>query len=138
MTFEEVRDDPEHRAGWLRYAIEFYRRGLRPTDIDVHGPHPGANYIWGNADARDDIRYAREIQFAAQDGSGGRPIGIRMWEMDGRTRRSFPIVPLSEETKERLKAAVDELDKICRSRATGSWLETYRSELPVLKRRLHL
>jgi hypothetical protein len=43
------RDD---REDWLKWAIEFMKRGLWAGDyITVHGPHSPADYMWDEADA---------------------------------------------------------------------------------------
>ena len=43
------RDD---REAWLKWAIEFRKRGLWASDyITVHGPHSPADHMWGEADA---------------------------------------------------------------------------------------
>ena len=49
-------DKHTDRRDWLKWAIEFMRRGLWLDDeITVHGTHaPPANYIWGEATARID------------------------------------------------------------------------------------
>jgi hypothetical protein len=33
---------------WLKWAIEFIKRGIWPEEyITVHGPHPEADFMWG-------------------------------------------------------------------------------------------
>ena len=40
-----------NRKDWLRWAIEFLRRGIWIGEvITVHGPHPSAPYMWGEVD----------------------------------------------------------------------------------------
>ncbi len=47
---ERHSDDPEEREAWLVWAIEFARRGFLPGEtITVHGPHPTAGFMWGEA-----------------------------------------------------------------------------------------
>ena|SRR6266700_172333 len=46
-------DKHQHREDWLKWAIEFMRRGLwLGPEITVHGPHePPSDYMWGEAEA---------------------------------------------------------------------------------------
>jgi hypothetical protein len=42
------KHDEEMREDWLKWAIEFAKRGIWPEDyITVHGPHSPYDYMWG-------------------------------------------------------------------------------------------
>lgn len=44
-------DKRHDREDWLKWAIEFARRDIWPDEtITVHGPHPGADFMWGEMD----------------------------------------------------------------------------------------
>jgi hypothetical protein len=55
MAALEKYDREGTRREWVRWAIEFMRRGLWLGDvITVHGPH-GPEGMWGEADATEDV-----------------------------------------------------------------------------------
>ena len=75
-----ANDDPEHRAGYLMYSVEFGLRGLWPVDeITTHGPHHPEDFVWGDGgrtgndhDGNLDIRRDKS---PVQKGSAGFPWG---------------------------------------------------------------
>jgi hypothetical protein len=94
------RDD---REAWLRWAVEFLRRGLDPADvITVHGPHqPPANYLWGEAEAWDG-ESGLTVAFQSAPVRPGQPtrrslagLGVRFWDRDSPARR-FAVLRADE------------------------------------------
>lgn len=70
-------DRHENTEDWLKWAIEFVRRGLWPSHvIEVYGPHgPHADLMWGEAEASVDGEYPAcfdlEVVFKTASGIGG-------------------------------------------------------------------
>jgi len=104
MADLDKRDD---REDWLKWAIEFMRRGLWAGDtIVVHGPHSPVDYMWGEAEARVDGGRSRIdggpywSQFEFRTASGIRGIhdvrGVRV--KDAADGTPFPVLKLSELT----------------------------------------
>ena len=93
-------DDGSTREGWLRYAVEFARRGLYPPDeITTHGPHAEpADRIWGAAEARDHRRTPWIVSFETAPGIVGRDDldTLTMWSDDDDERRAFPVLARAE------------------------------------------
>ena len=60
----------DNREDWLKWAIEFMKRGLWAGDyITVHGPHGPADYMWGEADAAwHGIGYSLRCEFQTARG----------------------------------------------------------------------
>ncbi len=98
----------DNRKDWLRWAIEFLRRGIWVGEIvTVHGPHPGASYMWGEVDGWVDwfpptVDTKAQISngwmsFAFRTASGIRSIydirGVRVWADGG---ENFPLLRESE------------------------------------------
>ena len=92
----------EFREAWLKWAIEFMRRGLWADEyIEVHGPHgPEADYMWGDAEAWEDGgNQGGEVIFQTARGIRGIHAvrGVRMEYKDavGGERLRLPLVPMS-------------------------------------------
>ena len=85
------------REGWIRWAIEFVRRGLWPDDlITVHGPHAPYDFMWGEADATfDGERLGGHFTFRTASGIKGifDVRGVRIRQTDGWE----PCIALSKE-----------------------------------------
>jgi hypothetical protein len=92
------RDD---REDWLKWAIEFMKRGLWADDyITVHGPHSSADYMWGEADASWDGT-GRSVQCIFETARGIRSIhdlrGVRIVDAEDRSIH-YPIQNVSDLT----------------------------------------
>ncbi len=91
----------DEREDWLKWAIEFMKRGLWAGDyITVHGPHGPADYMWGDADATwDGLGYSLRCEF--QTARGIHSIhdvrGVRIVNGDERSVR-FPLQRTSDLT----------------------------------------
>jgi hypothetical protein len=104
---EEVMADLDKhsdREDWIRWAVEFMRRGIWPEEtITVHGPHsPPANLMWGQMG---DYEFATPHNTPMHD-----PRGVRVWLVVGSSwdKEACPLLPQSElDTKQRrwLRAA---------------------------------
>ena len=92
------RDD---REDWLKWAIEFMKRGLWAGDyIAVYGPHSPADFMWGEADATwDGPGYSLRCEF--QTARGMHSIhdvrGVRIVNGDERSVH-FPLQRVSDLT----------------------------------------
>ena len=121
MAYLEKHSDNE-RESWLRWGIEFMRRGLwLDVAITVHGPHDSTQTMWGQADASiDGEPRACECTFLAKAGrSKYDPIRIRIQTNDER----FPILRVSQLTPKArrwLKAARIQLKKCAHERIANS------------------
>ena len=129
------RDD---REDWLKWAIEFMKRGLWADDyITVHGPHSPADYMWGEAQAewdgvghwlRCEFRTARRIR-GIHDVRGVRIVDA----YDGSIR--YPIQKASELTPKAqrwLRAAQRTLGKLRENR------QLEQREIAVLRERMRM
>jgi len=94
----------QDREDWLRWAIEFMRRGLWLADeITVHGPHDGSSRMWGDAEGwidGDDHCAEYKFQAIASRNKYGRPNKyrpkqIRVWDADDKQTK-FTVLKISE------------------------------------------
>ena len=93
-----VLDKRRDREAWLKWAIEFARRGIWPSDgITVHGPHgPHAPYMWGdNEGFLDEPDFPLlDVYYRTASGIRGihdvRGVVIR----DQETKNAYPVLPL--------------------------------------------
>lgn len=97
----------DHREAWIAWGIEFVRRGLWPSpEIEVHGPHYPADYMWGQSDVEThDGDYVR-ISFRTASGIKG------IWDVKGVTIQNleesietFPLMKPSAKAKRWLRVA---------------------------------
>jgi hypothetical protein len=94
-------DKRDAREDWLKWAIEFMKRGLWAGDyIAVYGPHSPADYIRGEADAASDgLGYSLRCEFHTARGihSIHDVRGVRIVNGDQRSLR-FPLQRVSDLT----------------------------------------
>ena len=95
----------EDRESWIRWAIEFLRRGLWVDDsIELHGPHQSpADCMWGKADAQwDGSEECYEVSFQTAKEIKNRYDlrGVRIEQLDSShgERVQFPLMPMKSLT----------------------------------------
>ena len=110
------------REDWLRWAIEFMRRGLwLDNQIIVHGPHSPYNFVWGEADAQlDGENRFVNVKFRTSSNIRNKydVRGVRIWEND-KDRNAFAVMKNSELTSKArhwLKTASKTLARLCTER----------------------
>ena len=82
---------------WLTWAIELMKRGLKPNDdeITVHGPHEGADYMWGEAECDTLEGGCYNVKFrTAHTNSKWDVRGVRVWSKH--YNEPFPILKTKE------------------------------------------
>jgi len=93
------KHDEQDRESWIRWAIEFMRRGIWPDDtITVHGPHDAINGMWGEAegsfDPLNESCGVRTFHFqTARNVRKYHPRGVRIMDEDD---NQYPILKISE------------------------------------------
>jgi hypothetical protein len=87
---EVCKHDEETREDWIRWAMEFVKRGIEPEDcITVHGPHAPNDYMWGEMG---------EYEFRTCRGTRGihDVRGLRIRESVFSETVTCPILPIRE------------------------------------------
>jgi hypothetical protein len=91
-------DKHGEREDWLRWAIEFMRRGLwLDSTIIVHGPHSPYSFVWSEADAQlDGENHFVGVKFRTSSNIRNKydVRVVRIWEND-RDRQTFAIMKKS-------------------------------------------
>jgi hypothetical protein len=109
-------DKHGNREDWLKWAIEFMRRGLWVGEaVEVHGPHgPNADLMWGEAEASEEggDESTFEVSFTTVRGITGihdvRGVRIQVKEPFAGIPERFPLRPeatLSRNARRWLKVA---------------------------------
>jgi len=95
---------------WWKYAYEFARRGLHLIEITTHGPHPGADYLWGEATTQetDDISFTSTR--GVQDYSRIR--GLRIEDGEGTLYPVLRARELNQHQREWLKRCKKEKEEV--------------------------
>jgi hypothetical protein len=114
------------KQSWLRWSIELLRRGLWARDmITVHGPHPGAPYMWGEAEVSfdkapgvcDERLFGTEVEFRTASNIRGFDDlrGLRVYDKEDRD--TYPLLALTRLTpkaRRQLKAYRKQLTQLDR------------------------
>ena len=109
--------------GWIVWAIELMRRGLKPIDdITVHGPHDCADFMWGEAECDwygSNSGFTYDVKFrTAYTHSIWDVRGVRVQSKDD--RESFPILKekdMPSDWRKELESLKAELRKLKKDQA---------------------
>lgn len=112
------------REEWLRWAIEFMRRGLwLDNTIIVHGPHSPHSFVWGEADAQlDSERDFPHVKFRTSSNIRNKfdVCGMRVWE-DDQARQAFVVMKKSELTPKARRWLETATRTLARLAQNGGW-----------------
>ncbi len=96
----ENDDDPRNHASWIEWTIALMKRGLKPIGpVVIHGPHPPADYQWGEAECEYLGSGCYEVVYQTRNGSGWGTSGLRVQEKDGDDNCKFPKLQKSKMPK---------------------------------------